>query len=285
MSVLFDLQNGKDFTSAEHAVAGYILAHSEQIADMSIADLARETHTSNASIIRLCHKVGARGFRDFRLSFLRELARVPDDSGKTDLNYPVYDRSSPVIVMKSMADVQKYALNACYTGLSALDIQKAAFLIHGSRHIYLYGSGESMLVARMFARRLARIGYICVIIEPSEESLAYTRTAEAGDTAVIISYSGSGIFAYKQAFSLFAEKKMHSILITANRNLKNFECVICYPDGESPDDNAATFYSTEASMYVTNCIYSLLFAMDYQAAREEKQETDNRSRGQIRDLL
>lgn len=41
MSILFDLQNGKGFMDAEYAIAEYILSHSEQIADMCIADLAK----------------------------------------------------------------------------------------------------------------------------------------------------------------------------------------------------------------------------------------------------
>lgn len=285
MSVLFDLQKGIDFTDSEKVIAEYVLNHSEQIVDMSIADLAKETHTSNASIICLCRKVGTKGFRDFRLSFIRKLSKVPDDTSKADLDYPIYDRSSPVIVMKNIAEVQKYAINTCFTGISALDIQKAAFLIHKGHHIYFYGMGESMLVAQMFFRRLIRIGYISVIVNPDSEHLAITKTAEEGDVAIFISYSGSGMQTYEDDFKVFKEKKIHTILITANKKMKNCECVICYPQGESPEKNAATFYSTEASMYITNCIYSLLFAMDYQEIKEDKTKTDRTLRMHIKDKL
>lgn len=278
MSVLFDLQNGKGFTDSEKIIAQYALEHSEQIADMSIADLARETHTSNASIIRLCRKVGSKGFRDFRLSFLRELSKVPDDAEKTDVNYPIYDRSSPVVVMKNLADVHKYAVNTCFTAVSALDIQKAAFLIHSGRHVYFYGLGESRLVAEMFRRRLMRIGYVGIMVDLSEEAYAETMTAEEGDTAVLISYSGSGLVSFTDEFRLFKEKKMHTILITANEQLKDFECVIRYPAAEQTGENAGTFYSTEASMYITDCIVSLLFAMDYQESRKEKQFAEEKMR-------
>lgn len=274
MSILFDLQNGNDFTDAEYSIAEYILSHSEQIADMSIADLAKETHTSNASVIRLCRKVGSKGFRDFRLSFLRELSKIPDDSAIADLDYPIYDRSSPVNVMKSIADVQKFAINTCFTGISALDIQKAAFLIHSSRHVYLYGMGESMLVAQMFSRRLTRIGYISLLVQPDSEHIATTKTAEEGDVAIMISYSGSGLQTYEEDFALFAKKNMRTVLITSNQRIRSFDCSIFYPAGENSEENAATFYSTEASMYITNCIYSLLFAMDYQDVKEDKTNTD-----------
>lgn len=274
MSILFDLQNARNFTESDRTIARYILDNSELIADMSVSDLARASHTSNASVVRLCQKVGSKGFRDFQMALLRELSKVPEDAVQTDVNFPVYDRSSPVIVMKNMADVHKYAVNACFTSISALDVQKAAFLIHKSQHVFLYGIGESKLVAEMLARRLMRIGYITVVVEPTDEHYAVTMTAHEGDTAVMISYSGAGLQAYEDDISLFRQKKMHTILITSNKNIHSFECNICYPAMESPQKNAATFYSTEAAMYISDSIYSLLFAMDYKDIKEEKMKVD-----------
>lgn len=283
MSILFDLEYKKEFTSTEKTIADYILKNSDQIEDMSIADLARATHSSNASVIRLCRKVGSKGFRDFRLSFLRELEKVPEDVQRTDVNYPVYDRASPIIVMQSLADVHKFAVNTCVTSVSALDIQRAAFLIHASKHVYLLGMGESELIAQIFARRLFRIGYIPILVSSVSEHLAVTRTAEKKDVVVMISYSGSGLMPYKEDLKYFAEKEVSTVLITANRKLKNFDSVICYPMIESPEENAATFYSTEASAYITNCIYSLLFAMDYEDAKEEKLKIDRKQRKKIKE--
>lgn len=38
---------------------------------MTIKELAQVTFSSNASIIRLCRKLGYKGFRDFKIDFMR----------------------------------------------------------------------------------------------------------------------------------------------------------------------------------------------------------------------
>lgn len=105
MSILFDLQKKENFTEAESAAAQYILDHLEEIADLNIGEIADQSHTSNATIIRLCRRLGTKGYRDFRISLLREIEKVPDEDYQGNVDYPVYDRTSPAIVMKSLAEV------------------------------------------------------------------------------------------------------------------------------------------------------------------------------------
>ena len=51
MSVIQDLGQRQHFTETESSIADYILAHPDEVAKMSIGDLARETFSSNAAII------------------------------------------------------------------------------------------------------------------------------------------------------------------------------------------------------------------------------------------
>ena len=52
------------YTNTEKDVIHYIEHHINDIDNLTITDLAKESHTSNATIIRLSHKVNCNGFKD-----------------------------------------------------------------------------------------------------------------------------------------------------------------------------------------------------------------------------
>ena len=57
------MQDASQFTDIEKEVIQYILEHMEDVSTMNIGDLAKETYVSNATIIRICRKLGYEGFR------------------------------------------------------------------------------------------------------------------------------------------------------------------------------------------------------------------------------
>ncbi|MDD6726742.1 MAG: MurR/RpiR family transcriptional regulator [Lactimicrobium massiliense] len=274
MSILFDLQKKENFTEAESAAAQYILDHLEEIADLNIGEIADQSHTSNATIIRLCRRLGTKGYRDFRISLLREIEKVPDEDYQGNVDYPVYDRTSPAIVMKSLAEVHKYAVSTCYTAVSAVDLQNAAFILERAQHIYIYATGESDHAGRIFARRMNRIGHRCIVIGSVSESLAYTDQLREEDAAMFISYSGKGILRFNDDMYLMESRNIKTLLLTGIQPSRHFDQVIRFPYVESDADNAATFYSTESESYLLDCLYSMIFAMEYDKVKDRKQEVD-----------
>ncbi|MEE8807367.1 MAG: MurR/RpiR family transcriptional regulator [Lactimicrobium sp.] len=275
MSILFDLQKKENFTEAEKAAAQYILDHLEEIADLNIGEIADQSHTSNATIIRLCRRLGTKGYRDFRISILREIEKIPDEDYQGNVDYPVYDRTSLAIVMKSLAEVHKYAVSTCYTAVSAVDLQNAAFILERAEHIYIYATGESDLAGQVFARRMMRIGHRCMCISSTTESLAFTDQLTAKDAALFISYSGKGIIRFRDDMILMEQRKVRTVLLTGVTPNHPFSQIIRYPYIESDDDNSATFYSTEAENYLLDSIYSMIFAMEYEKVKKHKQEVDH----------
>ena len=72
-NVIEKLKRQTGFTETERVIAGYILAHSEDMYDLSLSELARRSCTSNAGVVRLCKKMGCKGWRDFQIEFLVEM--------------------------------------------------------------------------------------------------------------------------------------------------------------------------------------------------------------------
>ena len=73
MTILERMQAEGDFTDTEKNIIQYILSNPSSLKEGTIGNIAKNTYSSNATIVRLCKKLGFQGIRDFRQAFLVEL--------------------------------------------------------------------------------------------------------------------------------------------------------------------------------------------------------------------
>lgn len=72
----------KDLSAKELEVAEYIIAHMQELKNMSIQALAELNQVSTSTILRLCNKLGYRGFSDFKIDLI---SSTPKKSSATFL--------------------------------------------------------------------------------------------------------------------------------------------------------------------------------------------------------
>lgn len=75
MSIIDKLETTHQFTLLEKEIVNYILDNKDQVVHLKISDLANATDTSNATIVRLCRKLGINGYREFKIEFIKDLER------------------------------------------------------------------------------------------------------------------------------------------------------------------------------------------------------------------
>ena len=74
MSPIELLKNGFDsFTKSEQKAAAYILNDPKVVLAESLSIIAKKSGSSNAALVRLCQKLGFRGFSEFQFSMHRAL--------------------------------------------------------------------------------------------------------------------------------------------------------------------------------------------------------------------
>ena len=73
MNIIDQFKQKDHFTNTENQVINYILLNKDNLIHLTINDLAKKTYSSNSTIIRICHKLGFEGYRDFKIAFLKEL--------------------------------------------------------------------------------------------------------------------------------------------------------------------------------------------------------------------
>lgn len=74
MPLIKDLKDANTLTEREADIRNYLLAHPEHIMVMSCQELGKATFTSAATVTRFCQKFGCKGYPEFKLRFLNEVA-------------------------------------------------------------------------------------------------------------------------------------------------------------------------------------------------------------------
>ena len=58
MTIIERMQSNMDFTDTEENIIHYILENPYSLMDITIGELAKNTYSSNATIVRFCKKMG-----------------------------------------------------------------------------------------------------------------------------------------------------------------------------------------------------------------------------------
>ncbi len=256
-----------DFTSAESSVASFILDNADDVIRGSIADLAERSYSSNATIIRLCRKLGVSGFREFKVVFASDVERQRTEYILVDLNLPFTPSDDVEDIAASIAALSKMAIDATYATLSMDDVEKAARWIHDARGVLLFATGDTGISAEAFASLLLKIGIRATIAGHYGEYLAAAYTVGPDDVALIVTYSG-GLLDMGQiphSIAVLHERACKVVYISSQAlsGLRS-DIFLQLPAHERPLGKMATFYSQACIRYLFNCLYSVIFSFDYE---------------------
>lgn len=174
-------------TPVEKTIGEYILKNKEQIPRLSIRELARNSHSSGASVLRFCKTLGFDSYRDFIVGVTAALGSVnKNDSEYTDIQ-PGDDLQTII---------NNISLNNCKSiedTMNVIDrdaIAEAVKLLRHAIRVDFYGVGASGLVCIDAQQKFSRIGKTCFAYTDGHNQLTAASLLTSGDVAVLISNSG-----------------------------------------------------------------------------------------------
>lgn len=233
MNVLETLRQGHGFTDSEVAIAGYLLTHANEISGMTIGTLASDVHRSKSSIVRLCRKIGLKGYRDLRIQMARDLERIRTQPHVVNPDRPFVEDSSVADIMAAIAALAKQAIDATYSSLDIARVRKAARLMLESRRVVYYAIGDSCAAVSVFTQLMYKIGVVCASGLPTGDRGVLGRTLDSRDLAIIVTYSGKLVRDYRSTIDMLRAKGCKSILITGDASLGKrmlgTDCIFIYP--------------------------------------------------------
>lgn len=272
MSLIENIKEKKNLSHVEKNIADYILLHRDQIKNMTITTLANETYTSNAAIIRFCRKVGAHGYKDFKINFIQELEKNRNNETYVDYNYPFRMDENTNDILNNIANLTKSTIDTIYKNSDVKMIEDIAKVITNSQNVYFYAVGDSLIRAMSFQNKLLKIGKNIINTSSLRDETSYTTLATKKDCGLFISYSGSS-YAHLANAQILKKQNIPIIVISANDSsplVKIADYPFLIPSKEDKFDSIATFYSQIAFEYILNVLYSLIYNIQYTKSHQIK---------------
>lgn len=277
MALLERLERAEGFTEVERELAAYIIEHADDIASMSINELTTETCSSNASIIRLCHKLGLSGYRELRVRLSAELEHRHAERASIDPDEPFAEGESVGSVMGSIAGLLKNAVDDAHAAAIEADVERAASYVWEAQTVYVFATGDSLVSAMVFSNLLIKLGIHVVLANQNGEELAHAHTAQAGDAAIFVSYSGKLVVGtvMREIQRILASRCVRRIWISAGVCPAGFDVDLRFPAREEKSGKLATFYSQACIRYLLDCIYAVVWSFDYKGNQKRKASIDD----------
>jgi len=177
----------KDLSTKEVKVAYYIIDNIQALKNMSIQTLAKLNHVSTTTILRLCNKLGYKGFSDFKVDLIGSIPKKLNNEILQDdinLNDSLADVNSKVQAMEKSSIDETHSIVNIHALNSAID------LIINCQKIVIFGVGSSGLVGKELEYQLIKIKKDVNCHFDAHITRSLISTLDKNDLVIIISHSG-----------------------------------------------------------------------------------------------
>lgn len=140
-------QNHDKLTKSEERLAGYIASNTEKVIYDTIKSLGKATNTGDATIIRLCKKLGFSGFSQLKISLAQQSMTSSKIEKKED-----YSDASEELLIDSIRKTRNL--------IDQNELDSAINLLMNAKRVYIFGIGHSGESARDYEKTWLRIGFI-----------------------------------------------------------------------------------------------------------------------------
>jgi DNA-binding MurR/RpiR family transcriptional regulator len=172
--------------AAEQRVADFILAHPDELIYLTVTELAERTRTSESTVVRLCQKIGYKGYQEFKIVLARDLVEP------ATAIYAAIEPSDDLATVKNKVfQANAQALRDTLEVLDDDDLQSAVDTIAAARRLEIYGVGGSSPLALDAYHKFVKLGVPAVALSDGDLMAMSSSLLAEGDVALGISHTGA----------------------------------------------------------------------------------------------
>lgn len=180
-----------NITHQEEAVVKYIVDHPGDLLKMNINDLAVLSYSSTSTIVRLCKKLGYKGFTEFKLTYVSEFSLFLEQQEHL-MDIPFTPKSSLDDVVSRLPMIYQKAIDQTRTMFDYDVLCRCIKLIQNSKHIGIYGTGQNFDIAKMYQYKFEEVGVAAIAYDSAHwQHLSRLKLHDIPSFAILISLTGS----------------------------------------------------------------------------------------------
>lgn len=166
-----------ELTPAEKKVADHFLWAGADIVYETMNDIKEKTKVGDATIVRLCHKLGYSGFADLKVEVAKEdYSSNVEQTGKSP--YASIENALTKTIKTTLSELNQEAL------------AKAVAAIGKAKRIYILGVGGSALSSKALESMLLRIGVRAQAVTDPHYQAQLAAITDSSDLFIVFSLTG-----------------------------------------------------------------------------------------------
>ncbi|MBK4715760.1 MULTISPECIES: MurR/RpiR family transcriptional regulator [Tenebrionibacter/Tenebrionicola group] len=166
------------YSPTQQKLGEIVLNNPSKVLYLTITELARESHTSEASVTRLCRTLGCKGYNEFKMALALDIQQGQPARQQGDKIDNVVDES-----VQALQDTAKL--------LDRTLLEKAALALHQAQSVEIYGVAASAILGEYLQYKLLRLGKPAQLFSDMHRAAMNAATLSADKLVVAISSSGS----------------------------------------------------------------------------------------------
>ena len=251
--------------NTEKKVADYFLEHIDDVFQLPIADLAKQSGVSKAAWVRFSKTIGFDGLKALKKELFSELNR---SANETSPDIPFSDVGDAETIDELIETAKNNSIRAIQDTATLLDpnsLELAAQKVLLAKSIRIFGVGASALVGEDLQSKLLRINKNAIFILDHHLQLVYAANMTHRDVAVLISMSGRT----KEVLEILALAKASQTPVIAltqfgkNELAQGADIVLHISAPEIPQRSGA-MSSRLAQLLAVDVLFSAVAHLDYE---------------------
>ena len=263
----------EQFFDAEKKIADFIMENKKAVVDMTVAELARASGTSDATVSRFCRRCGFKGFQSLKMDLAKEVMKEERDSLQVsnEISRGNLSQSLQNILANKMAEM---------TGtIGMMDTDNLEVILNVLEHariIQFAAVGNTIPVAMDGAFKFNQLGLRSVSGSIWEAQAAHAYDLGPEDAVVVISNSGTS----KRLLALVrgAKENGAKIIVITNNESSPLARISDYKIITATREKLLTgefWFSRIPAMLVIETLYLLLFVSKKDAAEHIRRHEES----------
>lgn len=263
----------EQFFDAEKKIADFIMENKKAVVDMTVAELARASGTSDATVSRFCRRCGFKGFQSLKMDLAKEVLEEERDSLQVsnEITRGNLSQSLQNILANKMAEM---------TGtIGMMDTDNLEVILNVLEHariIQFAAVGNTIPVAMDGAFKFNQLGLRSVSGSIWEAQAAHAYNLDPEDAVVVISNSGTS----KRLLALVrgAKENGAKIIVITNNESSPLARISDYKIITATREKLLTgefWFSRIPAMLVIETLYLLLFVSKKDAAKHIRRHEES----------
>ncbi len=237
-------------------------------------DLARESFTSPATVVRLCKKIDIRGFTRLKVLLAEEIKYFQDMKLNLLDSTTIEKDDTPRAVIEKITNIAVKTIEETRVLVNEKQFMKVVKLLEKAVIIDFYGVGASHIVAMDGLFKFMRIGKNVITYQFYDRQYVQAVNSDASHVGIIISYSGE-TKEMLQIAGILQKNGTPVVAVTScgENSLNRIADYNLFVTAKETVFRSGAMASRTAQLYIIDILYALYCSLHYDETIQRIQQT------------